>query len=182
MREPEDVTTQHGMTVTVRPVSEADAAGLYEMDLALIRDGRGMVQTLDDVPDLARYQDRMFGRIRDVDLWLVAERKGKVVAAGSVRRLRPALCAHVGMFEIAVSIGSQGRGIGRVLAEALLRGAHDIGVERLELYVRSDNHRAIALYSSLGFEVEATRVGFLKLPDGTWLDDLSMVRWLSPGP
>lgn len=53
------------------------------------------------------------------------------------------------------------------------------GLHRLELYVRSDNERALGLYLSLGFETESVRRDFVRLDDGSFLDDLCMVRFRS---
>jgi ribosomal protein S18 acetylase RimI-like enzyme len=46
------------------------------------------------------------------------------------------------------------------------------GLERLELYVRADNAPARALYRELGFAHEGTRARFVRLEDGTFVDDL----------
>ncbi|MEZ4316787.1 MAG: GNAT family N-acetyltransferase [Myxococcota bacterium] len=174
-----EVTTRHGVAVRIRPCRESDAADLYAMDRANILDGRGVVQTLEDLVEPGRYADRMVSRLADVASWLVAERDGRVIAGGSIHRLNVGLCRHVGMFDIAVHPDAQGLGVSRVLAEALVASAAQAGVERLQLFVRSDNHRAIGLYASLGFTRESVRVGFVKLPDGTLIDDDAMVKWLS---
>lgn len=66
----------------------------------------------------------------------------------------------------------------RLMGVALVR-ASEIGIERLQLSMRGDNVRAKALYDSLGFEVESVKTRFVKLPDGTYVDDLTMVRFLA---
>ena len=53
------------------------------------------------------------------------------------------------------------------------------GLKRLELYVRSDNHAAQALYRGLGFHHEATRAKFVALDDGTFIDDYVMALFPS---
>lgn len=55
-------------------------------------------------------------------------------------------------FRIALRSDVTGRGYGRRVAEATLRKAFDeIGLERIHLIVRRNNHRAIALYRGLNF-------------------------------
>jgi len=52
------------------------------------------------------------------------------------------------------------------------------GISRLELYVRADNVAAQALYRGLGFVHEATRARFIRLDDGTFIDDFVYRRFL----
>jgi ribosomal protein S18 acetylase RimI-like enzyme len=109
---------------------------------------------------------------------LVAESDGVIVGSGDLRQLSPARCAHVGVLAVGVHPEHQRRGIGRALVSALIEHARAAGLLRLELYVRADNPRAIALYRSLGFEHEGTRARFVRLPDGTFVDDWIMARFI----
>lgn len=74
-------------------------------------------------------------------------------------------CARVGIaslahlltdLTIAVAPECQGKGVGRQLFSALLAHVteHMPGITRVELYARASNHRARALYASLGFVEE----------------------------
>lgn len=58
---------------------------------------------------------------------------------------------------IATAPGHQGRGIGRVLLDELVRRATAHGVEALLLEVRADNDAARRLYDRAGFEVISVR-------------------------
>ena len=84
---------------------------------------------------------------------------------------------HVmGDLTIAVSPHAQGAGVGRLLFEAFLArvGERFHGVDRVELFCRSDNARAVALYRSLGFVEEGRLVGRVKDERGMIADDLIM--------
>ncbi len=59
---------------------------------------------------------------------------------------------HRAAFGISVSKAYWGLGIGRALANACIRCAKEAGYSQLELTAVADNERALALYSSLGFE------------------------------
>ena len=105
---------------------------------------------------------------------LVAEvlEPGRALAgSATLDRLLPAFLRHVGVAAVGIAPAHQGLGAGRALMEALIAHARATGLERVELYVRTDNPRAIALYRSLGFEHEGTRRRFVRLPDGTYVDD-----------
>lgn len=121
------------------------------------------------------------------DLFLVAERAG----AGDGLRvlgtsgLHPAGLAlrrrHVMTLGISVAPEAQGQGVGRALMAAMLDYADRWAqVLRVELQVYADNHRAIALYESLGFRHEGRHIGYA-LRDGRYVDSLSMAR-LHPNP
>ncbi len=84
---------------------------------------------------------------------------------------------HVmGDLTIAVSPRAQGQGVGRLLFEGFLARVRErfAGVERVELFCRSDNAHAIALYVSQGFVEEGRLVGRVKDERGFIADDLIM--------
>ncbi|MGZ5137332.1 MAG: N-acetyltransferase family protein [Burkholderiales bacterium] len=66
---------------------------------------------------------------------------------------RPAL-RHSGVLGVGVLSSHRGQGVGTALLEATLNAAKDRGLTRVELYVRTDNERAIRLYEKFGFAVE----------------------------
>lgn len=66
--------------------------------------------------------------------------------------------AHRASVSITVGKDFWGLGIGRRAMEALISFAKSAGLEVLQLEVRADNRRAVALYEGLGFE----RLGLYK--------------------
>lgn len=167
----------------VREASPEDAEALEALDRALALDGRGMVLDVDQIPDAERLRARIDEMRRaasagDASVLLVDDSAGTLVGSASLRQLPPARCAHVGVLALGVHPERQRRGVGRALMHALIERAREAGLTRLELYVRADNERAIALYRSCGFEHEGTRARFVRLADGTLLDDWIMVRFL----
>lgn len=113
--------------------------------------------------------------------YLVAEHAGTIVGHALLEPLALAVTAHVVRLTIAVHEGHQRQGVGRALMNELLRWARsDPRVEKVELQVRSSNHRAIALYRSLGFVEEGRKTRRLKIGPGEYLDDLYMALWVGP--
>jgi putative acetyltransferase len=109
---------------------------------------------------------------------VVAEAGGRIVGRAFLKQLAPARCDHVGVLSVGVHPDHQRKGVGRALMKHLIEHARTCDLERLELCVRSDNAPAQALYASLGFVHEATRARFIKLADGTYVDDFIFVRFL----
>lgn len=142
-----------------------------------------MVRSVRQVPtDAATVRREIAARTsedRRVDLVAELEDPARTIAGDATLQGIPVdYCAHVGILALGVHPDHQGIGLGRALMEALIAQAATLGMTRLELYVRGDNHRARALYASLGFVEEGVRRRFVRLPDGTHVDDHIMARLL----
>ena len=62
--------------------------------------------------------------------------------------------SHCGTVGVGLLPEFRGKGIGRKLMQRTIGAAFAFGLTRIELTVRENNVNAIALYKSLGFEVE----------------------------
>lgn len=95
-------------------------------------------------------------------------------------QLEPEQCMqrrHAGSFSLCVAPGSQGKGVGGALMQAMLVICDQYwALERLELIVFADNHRAINLYTKMGFEKEGTCRKYA-LNNGILSDACRMVRF-----
>ena len=86
---------------------------------------------------------------------------------------------HRGRLGIGVQVPYRGQGIGEALLHALLEwAANEPELERVELSVFAHNQRALNLYRKLGFEEESRALRAFKLADGSYYDDVQMVRWV----
>jgi ribosomal protein S18 acetylase RimI-like enzyme len=173
------------MTISydIRRAESHDAPAIHELSLAVTRDGRGVVFTLEDAmargPRAAeRVRASLAPESQNDNLVLVATIGDRIVGSASVSRVTPSFTRHVGVFSLEVHPDHQRKGIGRSLLVACLDWAKSQGIERFELYTRADNDRAQALYESEGFRLEGKRVRFIRLPDGRYVDDLVYVRFL----
>jgi ribosomal protein S18 acetylase RimI-like enzyme len=93
---------------------------------------------------------------------------------------RPAT-RHCGVLGIGLVPEWRGRGVGRRLMEHALEAARAFPLARVELWVRADNARAIALYRQIGFEEEGRRRRTL-LVDGVYYDDIMMALLFDMAP
>ena len=62
--------------------------------------------------------------------------------------------SHCGTLGVGLLPEFRGKGIGRKLMQRTIGAAFAFGLTRIELTVRENNVNAIALYKSLGFEIE----------------------------
>jgi putative acetyltransferase len=68
----------------------------------------------------------------------------------------------------------RGRGLGDRLIDVTLSAARERGLEQVELSVRTDNEKAIALYDKKGFTVVGTSPRAIKI-EGAYYDCYSML-------
>ena len=72
-----------------------------------------------------------------------------------------------------------GFGLGRLMMKSLIAKAKDAGFEQMELTVYSNNQNAIRLYESMGFVETGRLPNASKYDDGTYSDDVFMVKKLN---
>ena len=83
--------------------------------------------------------------------------------------------SHDGEVGISIAIDFQGTGVGRRMMEVFLEwAAENLLLNRVTLHVMGNNHRALTLYRSLGFEVEGRRRGAVVFDTGK-VEDLVMM-------
>jgi ribosomal protein S18 acetylase RimI-like enzyme len=108
-------------------------------------------------------------------VYLVAEDKGKLVDIASLRPMVLRATAHVYRLSIMLALTHVSRGIGTRLMRSLMARAKRLrSVRKIELLVRASNRRAHGLYGKFGFHLEGRLKQRVSLPDGTFVDDLSM--------
>lgn len=86
----------------------------------------------------------------DSDLVMVAEEDGEVVGVivGTIDGTRAYF------YRLAVTLSSQGLGIGRKLVEALENRFHQRGVNQILIMVNQANERALPFYQNMGYELQ----------------------------
>lgn len=104
---------------------------------------------------------------------------GSVVGWCNISRIPRASLRHSGRLGMALLAQYRGLGIGRRLAQESIEAARAAGMNRIELEVFTNNHRAIAFYHALGFTDEGTKRRAWKLAD-EYLDAHLMALILEP--
>lgn len=107
--------------------------------------------------------------------YLVAEDGGKLIGTASLRPMDLRAIAHVYRLSITVALSHVSQGIGtRMMKDLLARAKRIRNLRKVELMVRASNARARRLYENFGFRVEGRLKQRVCLPDGSFVDDLSM--------
>jgi ribosomal protein S18 acetylase RimI-like enzyme len=107
--------------------------------------------------------------------YLVAEKDGKIMGHAFLDPMPLQAISHVFRLTIVVHPGYESQGIGNALMKNLMDWATQTPrVRKIELLVRATNQRAIRLYSKLGFLEEGRFKDRVRLPDGSFVDDLAM--------
>ena len=178
--EPKTFTLKNGSSLVIREAEPTDACNLInylnrvggESDYLGFGAGEFELTETEEADFLAQCQ------AADRQSYLVALLENEIVgtlhfAAGRRPRVR-----HVGEFGMSVRKDCWGQGVGSRLLDTLLEWAQGTGiVTKINLRVRSDNARAVALYERKGFAREGvlTREVFV---GGRYHDLLAMGRKL----
>jgi ribosomal protein S18 acetylase RimI-like enzyme len=104
----------------------------------------------------------------------------RVIGWCEVRREQLPGREHSGVLGVGVRAPFRGAGLGRRLMQAALAAAWQRGFSRIELWVRSPNATAIALYQKMGFIEEGRRRDAIRLDFGP--EDELLMAVLGPAP
>ena len=102
------------------------------------------------------------------NIQLLAKANGEIIGTASLNRKQRRM-GHRAEFGISLKKAWWGCGAAFALMERILAFARENGVEQVNLEVRSDNKRAIALYERFGFRKLCTFPGFFKI-NGEMID------------
>jgi RimJ/RimL family protein N-acetyltransferase len=123
--------------------------------------------------DISLDQERdILQRYREADnqLYLIGLLNSQIVSALSFAGGHRPRTQHTGEFGLSVRKACWGLGIGSLMLDALLDWARDTQIiAKVNLRVRTDNQRAIALYLRKGFALEGTIRKAIRI-DGTYYD------------
>jgi RimJ/RimL family protein N-acetyltransferase len=165
--------------VEVREIREGDAEAFLDLSIRIDAETDFMMLEAGERATTAGEQrERIKGILsKENQTILVASRGGQLVGylvaiGGEFRRIRHRAYVVVGVLQ-----AFTGRQIGTRLFTALETWARRHGIDRLELTVRTDNERAIRLYTKTGFEIEGVKRRSLKVK-GSAVNEYYMAKVL----
>ena len=163
------------MPLSFRPAEPDDAASLTALQRSIYQEGRWFVG---DGPVAVETLAR---RLRTLDktmsLFLVAATP-ELAGWLELSRLAPARLRHVAVLTLAVGAPWRRQGLGRELLERAYPWASRVGVEKIQLNVRANNHAALSLYEAEGFALEGREARQIR-ENGGYEDNLIMAKFLA---
>ncbi|MBR6029917.1 MAG: GNAT family N-acetyltransferase [Clostridia bacterium] len=179
-----DVTTfplRDGRLCTIRPARPEDAEDMIRYMAETAGETPFLLRTPGEVHYTVEQERELLGSLLadPCSAMAAAFVDGKLAGNSCIRCLGPKRkTRHRCAFAIALYREYWGLGIGTALIERLTGLARQIGYEQIDLEVVADNERALALYRKCGFTETGRRVRALKFDDGSYHDELLMVRFL----
>ena len=170
-----------GREVLLRKAETEDADALIEYLRITSAETPYLIREPDEIT-ITPEQEKAFIERKAEDereLLLVAFIDGKHIGNCSLMSIAPyRRYAHRCGIAIALYQEYCGRGIGRIMLEAVLTAAKDAGYTQAELEVIAENSRAIALYESLGFVKYGRMPGNVRYADDRFSDAYWMMKQL----
>ncbi len=168
-----------GQEVTIRSAIAEDAQKVVEHREAVAAETHFMARYPEDGPfNLERTKGILEGIAEDEKDFMVNAYIGdEMVGDLAVRVVRPHIkFLHRGYLGVSIRQQYAGLGLGSFMMQTALNQAKENGFEQVELGVFSDNDRARHLYSKFGFQEYGKNPRAFKLKDGTYRDEIIMVK------
>lgn len=134
------------------------------------------LQSLDEIDEAEVAHDLAEG----LGLRIVVERGDQVTGYLTIVPGETMALSRTGDLQLIVDQEVRGRGIGAELMRNALAWADGGALDRLEVFVRATNQRAISLYKRFGFVEEGVLRQRIRLPDGRRVDDIVFARQCPP--
>ena len=178
--EPRMFTLPNGEVLTVRSLCADDAEALNAFRYATYSETYFMARYPEEGANLEAMQNRLEGCVESpVNFEVGAFAGEKLVWEFGVAQVRPHIkYRHRAVMGISVRKEYWGCGLGSYLMQLAIDQTRTNGFEQLELGVYSDNTRAIHLYEKVGFVRCGIQPRAFKLKDGTYRDEIMMVKML----
>jgi L-amino acid N-acyltransferase YncA len=140
----------------IRPATDADWAGIWPIWHQVVAAG----ETYTWPPNTGEAAARALWMLPPpAEVWVAAE-DSTITGTAILKPNQPGLGDHVANAGFMVDTAMAGRGVGRRLAERVIRRAAEVGYRGMQFNaVVSTNTRAIGLWRSLGFDIVGTVPG-----------------------
>ena len=177
-----EIVLKDGTKAVLRSAVKEDAAIMRDFMIQTADQTDFLLSTSEDfrmktVEDEAKWIE---SRMDDSGCILIVIKDGEMVANSDISfNTAHEKEKHRSSVGITVEKKYWDKGVGTIIFEELIKIAekHE-GTEQIELGVISTNSRARHLYEKMGFKETGIIPRALKLPDGTYLDEVLMTRFL----
>ena len=166
----------------LRAPREEDAKSLIELLKCVCDETPFLVSEADEINYTIEGEKAFIRKFNEslYDFMIVIEVEGKIVGNSSIMPVaNKRKEIHRCELGIAIMKDYWGLSIGRQVIELAMEAAKLMGYEQIELDVVSGNTGAISLYNKLGFEEIGNIPYAIKLDDGTYFNDIKMMKRLT---
>lgn len=175
------ITDKTGREVIFRSAEKKDAKSLLKYLKVTAAETPYLIREPEEITLSIKEEEEFIQRIEDSEreLMLVATVDGKhigncsLMSMGSFKRYRHRCDVAIALYQEYC-----GRGIGKMMLEAVLKVAKELGYEQAELEVVADNKTAIVMYEKLGFEQYGVFPHNVKYSGGKYADACWMMKRL----
>ena len=159
------------MRYEIRPITEEDIEPFRQAVGSVAREK--LYLAFLDTPSIEMATDFIQTNIKESWPQVIAIADDTLIGWCDITGLNRHACNHVGRLGIGIIKEYRGQGIGKELIKSALSLAKKKGLTRIELTVREDNLKAIALYQNIGFVVEGKLINSLRV-DGEYKNQIAM--------
>ncbi|MGG0413321.1 N-acetyltransferase family protein [Peribacillus simplex] len=156
-----------------------DAEAVLDVQNSVIYEGEYFITISEEFNKTPEQQRDWIRRLleNERETIIVAAINGEVIGWIGFQSENRKRMSHKGSFGIMIRKNFRGMGIGKDLVQALLDWAETNPlIEKVSLGVFSTNHRAIALYKSMGFVEEGRKIKEFKMSEREYVDDIIMYK------
>lgn len=178
----ETIIIKDGRSLTLRSAEEKDAETMLDYVRKTAEETHFLIRYPEEISDdLEREKKIINDNLESEDsVWFTVFDGEKAVGNCSISRHRNHIkLRHRCDFAIAIEKDYCGLGLGTILMEKACKKASEMGFEQIELGVYADNDKGIALYRKMGFEEMGRNIKAFKLKDGSYIDEINMIKFLS---
>lgn len=178
---PKQITID-GRALTLRSPGGADGAAMLDYFRTISGETEYMSSYLDEITYTAEDEAKLMEeRLASPDVVMIAAFVGdRVEGAVTLAAVGPkSKMRHRTNLGIALRQEVCGMGLGRFLMEEAEHYAREMRFDQIELGVFSDNARALRLYKTMGYAVYGTIPRAFRLRDGSYRDEILMVKTLT---
>ena len=178
---PRTITLKDGRSCTLRPTHPDDAAEMIAYMKQIAEETLFTLRTPEEVTFTLEQERDILGNLLEdqCSVMILAEVDGQVAGNCSISGMGyKSRIRHRCSMAIALKKDYWNLGIGTAMISYLTELAKEIGFEQMELDVVADNERGIKLYEKCGFAETGKHLRALKYDDGTYADEIIMIKLL----
>lgn len=179
--QPHTIHLKDGKEVLLRSPEKTDAQAMLDYMRITSSETHFMARYPEECPTDAQWEYDFLDRIipHAKSFMLVAILDGELVGGCSVMAYNGHIkTCHRSSLGISIKQKACDSGLGTAMIDAALCQAKENGFAQVELGVFEDNPRARHVYEKLGFQEQGRTLRAFRLKDGTYRDEIQMVKFL----